>query len=253
MLLLLLLLLRITMLVLPPLPLPPLLQPEDRDLWVVNSGADLAKKLSGKASGSGSGRGRKAAGSGKGKEKSAAKAASGKRKRRAEDEDDEEDEEGEEDVEEEEEDEGGDAFVEAQGGGGGATSGGVPRDRLHVCITTYDLVQKMGDAAKEYGAIICDESHALKSRDAKRTKCVDALVRRCKRAVLLTGTPVLSRPVEAFPQVDMLKPGLLGSFWAFAGRYCASPQDVKARQSGSPVAYDPRNQHRCVLRSFLSC
>jgi SNF2 family DNA or RNA helicase len=39
----------------------------------------------------------------------------------------------------------------------------LPRPRHpHVCITSYDLVQKLA-SAKRYGAVICDESHQLKS------------------------------------------------------------------------------------------
>lgn len=43
----------------------------------------------------------------------------------------------------------------------------------------------------------------------------------CCRAILLTGTPSLSRPYDLYRQVDALRPGLLGSKKdLFAQRYC---------------------------------
>ena len=53
-----------------------------------------------------------------------------------------------------------------------------------------------------FGVIICDESHALKSHSAKRTQFMWPLVQQASRAILITGTPALSRPIELFPQVS---------------------------------------------------
>jgi hypothetical protein len=36
--------------------------------------------------------------------------------------------------------------------------------------------------------------------------------------MLVTGTPALSRPVELFPQINMLRPGLLGTLHEFGMR-----------------------------------
>jgi hypothetical protein len=49
------------------------------------------------------------------------------------------------------------------------------------------------------------------------------LVKRAARAILITGTPLLSRPIEIWPQVDMLRPGLLGGFDRFGERHCQQP------------------------------
>lgn len=60
-----------------------------------------------------------------------------------------------------------------------------------------------------------------------------------KHAVLLTGTPLLSRPIEIFPQIDMLAPRLLGTYDTFGKRYCITPgQPPPPRpMSGSPRDY----------------
>ena len=43
--------------------------------------------------------------------------------------------------------------------------------QAHVCVTSYDLVQKLEpDMIKKYGFVLVDESHCLKSRDTKRTQ-----------------------------------------------------------------------------------
>ncbi len=48
---------------------------------------------------------------------------------------------------------------------------------------------------------------------------------RAKRRVLLSGTPIVNRPIELWPIVRSLDPQGLGkSFWAYAGRYCGAVQ-----------------------------
>jgi SNF2 family DNA or RNA helicase len=41
---------------------------------------------------------------------------------------------------------------------------------------------------------IVDEAHSLKSRDSLRAKNLVPVVMRSKRILLLSGTPILSRP-----------------------------------------------------------
>lgn len=69
--------------------------------------------------------------------------------------------------------------------------------------------------------VIVDECHALKSRDAARTKALVPLLEQARHCVLLSGTPALARPAELFTQVGALRRDLFGkSFWAYAKRYC---------------------------------
>jgi SWI/SNF-related matrix-associated actin-dependent regulator of chromatin subfamily A-like protein 1 len=90
-----------------------------------------------------------------------------------------------------------------------------------VNIVSYDLVQKI--PVKEIDRcnfMICDESHYLKTKDTKRSKFLTPLIRKMRRALLLSGTPALSRPVELFPQVNALEPELFPNYRAFTSRYC---------------------------------
>ena len=98
--------------------------------------------------------------------------------------------------------------------------------RASVYILSYDLVPRMRRAleALRPQAIICDESQCLKSRAALRTKAMLPLLKAARRAVLLSGTPALSRPVELFTQLHALDAAAFPLFKAFAQRYCDAKQ-----------------------------
>ena len=89
-------------------------------------------------------------------------------------------------------------------------------------IMSYDLTvkfeQKLID--KQFNFIIADEAHYLKSLDAKRTKCLLPIIQKSKRILLLTGTPILSRPVELYPLLSMIRPDIFNNFKLFGNRYC---------------------------------
>ena len=87
---------------------------------------------------------------------------------------------------------------------------------------SYDLTTKLEKKIieKNFNFIIADEAHYLKSPDAKRTKCLIPIIQTSKRVLLLTGTPILSRPVELYPLLTMLRPDLFHNFKTFGVRYC---------------------------------
>ena len=62
--------------------------------------------------------------------------------------------------------------------------------------------------------------HYLKSRTAKRTMCLTPILQRAKRVVLLTGTPILAKPMEIFPLLHILRPDKYKGFKEFGMRYC---------------------------------
>lgn len=74
--------------------------------------------------------------------------------------------------------------------------------KCHIVITSYDLAQKLQGYERHFGMIICDESHALKTRTSNRTQFFRTLLGRkfAKRVLFLTGTPALSRPIELYTQ-----------------------------------------------------
>lgn len=100
-------------------------------------------------------------------------------------------------------------------------------ERAKVVILSYDLMGTKKDMLKSYGfgVMILDECHSLKSIKTKRTKAALELVAKCKRVILLSGTPALSRPAELFTQIKALQPTLFKDMIEFGIRYCEGKQD----------------------------
>jgi Superfamily II DNA/RNA helicases, SNF2 family len=92
-------------------------------------------------------------------------------------------------------------------------------------IVNYDILQKHLDKLRSLMpcAIIADESHYAKNRNAQRTKALHALMEGVRYRLCLTGTPILNRPQELISQLDCLgRLQDLGGFWNFANRYCGA-------------------------------
>ncbi len=92
-----------------------------------------------------------------------------------------------------------------------------------VVVVNYDVLGKHADALKALGigAIVLDESQYAKNRKAKRTRLCKELAQRVPVRLLLSGTPLLSRPEELISQLDIMgRLDDVGGFWNFAARYC---------------------------------
>ena len=88
-----------------------------------------------------------------------------------------------------------------------------------VVVSSYQMAERRRAEidAIAWGAVIVDESHQLRTTMAGRdrgesptTEATLATVRRCRRAVLATGTPALTKTLDLFNQVDALRPGAFG-------------------------------------------
>ncbi len=79
-------------------------------------------------------------------------------------------------------------------------------------------------------ALVLDESHRIKTPDARVTKAVLQLRSDAKRRYLLTGTPVANKPEDLWSQIFFLDDGAaLGTtFDDFRSRYCAPGGGYKA-------------------------
>ncbi len=93
-------------------------------------------------------------------------------------------------------------------------------------IGSFDLLTKIGDmvASKKFQVIIVDESHALKNPESKRSKTLIPIIMKASRAILLSGTPALSRPCELYPQIKAVSPKLFPHYIEFCRRYCDAKQ-----------------------------
>lgn len=110
---------------------------------------------------------------------------------------------------------------------------GVPPEEADFVVLNYEIAKKHERLLISLlpKAVIADESHYLKNRKAQRTVSVTNLVEACaetlQKVMLLSGTPMLSRPVELASQLALL--GLLdaefGGFLKYAYRYCDAFRD----------------------------
>lgn len=123
-----------------------------------------------------------------------------------------------------------------------------------VLIVNYDaLIGRSGKAlharlmAMMFDCLVADECHFLKNPEAQRTvavlgkaakkggEAVPGLASRAaNRKLFLTGTPILNKPIEILPLLQVLSPTEFGNFWAFVKRYCAAQQKQVGR-SGKMV------------------
>lgn len=90
-----------------------------------------------------------------------------------------------------------------------------------VTIVNYDILSKLDLPA--YSTLIVDESHSIKNYKAKRTKLVCKLIKSIPKVRLLSGTPVINRPIELWTSVYSIGATKLG-YIEFARRYCAAWQ-----------------------------
>eukprot|EP00117_Sycon_ciliatum_P035322 scpid82815/ scgid0767/ SWI/SNF-related matrix-associated actin-dependent regulator of chromatin subfamily A-like protein 1; HepA-related protein; Sucrose nonfermenting protein 2-like 1 len=97
-------------------------------------------------------------------------------------------------------------------------------------IASYGLLSRHPKLFQEerYQVVILDESHFIKNRTTQRYKAVAPVLQRASRAILLSGTPALSRPMELYTQVECVRPKLLPYAQEYGIRYCAGFQVCRA-------------------------
>lgn len=91
-----------------------------------------------------------------------------------------------------------------------------------VFVVSYDMSVRLADYlnTKNFNVVIADESHCLKNPDSKRSKLIVPLLQKSSRAILLSGTPALSSPIELYQQIKALHPKLFPSLSSYGKRYC---------------------------------
>ncbi|TYK05116.1 SWI/SNF-related matrix-associated actin-dependent regulator of chromatin subfamily A-like protein 1 [Cucumis melo var. makuwa] len=89
-------------------------------------------------------------------------------------------------------------------------------------IISYDVVQKLQNIlmASEFKVVIADESHFMKNAQAKRTVACVPVIQKAQYAILLSGTPALSRPIELLKQLEALYPNVYKNVHEYGNRYC---------------------------------
>jgi len=96
-------------------------------------------------------------------------------------------------------------------------------------ITHYDAVAKNNHFLRDQGfdLLVCDEATYLKNRQTIRAKSILGSWKerrkypgiKTKYTIFLTGTPVMSRPIEAFSLLNFLDKERFNNFYHFVERY----------------------------------
>ena len=101
-----------------------------------------------------------------------------------------------------------------------------------VYIINYELLLKRSDDIEKAGihTIVCDEVHNLRSKTTQKYKAIKKLaaLSSVQYRIGLSGTPIYNRGSEIWPIIDILKPGLLGSFKEFCEYFCYVDDKGKA-------------------------
>jgi SWI/SNF-related matrix-associated actin-dependent regulator 1 of chromatin subfamily A len=90
-----------------------------------------------------------------------------------------------------------------------------------VFIMSYHFLINLDLDVAQAQTFIVDEFHYAKNLDAKRTKAVIAEIECIQKVMLLSGTPIPSRPVEIYPILDAIGAYDRG-YYSFVHRFCAA-------------------------------
>ncbi|VDN05600.1 unnamed protein product [Thelazia callipaeda] len=116
--------------------------------------------------------------------------------------------------------------------------------RLHVTV----LLQK------EIGLVICDEGHRLKNSDNQTYQALSSL--KCKRRVLISGTPIQNDLLEYYSLVNFVNPGLLGTASEFKRRFenvilrgrDANATELQREKGDAALAEMSSVVSKCIIR-----
>lgn len=86
-----------------------------------------------------------------------------------------------------------------------------------VIVVNYETARMKAFAdwtlKRQWGCVICDESHRIKSATSHVSKYADKLRPMARRRLALTGTPLPHSPLDAFAQARFLNPSVFGRSW----------------------------------------
>lgn len=111
-------------------------------------------------------------------------------------------------------------------------------------IAVIDSEEKFSDI----NFIICDEAHYLKNKDSQRTKSLFPYIQKAKRILLLTGTPLIQRPVDAFILLKIIRPDIFKAFKPYGDRYCNPTKGMFKIDYGGK---DNIDEFKYIMKSFM--
>jgi len=140
------------------------------------------------------------------------------------------------------------------------TGGSQPLDsNLKVLVVSYDLFDRVKDviqsvnAGQGFKVMIADECHMLKNQNTKRAKAILPMLKSASRAILLSGTPALSRPKELWSQLNVIDPEQWPQYSEFTKRYCQGEAGEDGHKGASNVSeLHLMLRENCMIRRLKS-
>ncbi len=96
------------------------------------------------------------------------------------------------------------------------------KNSLQVAVANYEYVWRIESQIKNWmpDIIICDESHKIKTHNIAASKSPYRFGKKAGHKLILTGTFIMNKAIDAFSQYKFLDPRIFGkSFYAFRNRY----------------------------------
>jgi SWI/SNF-related matrix-associated actin-dependent regulator 1 of chromatin subfamily A len=122
-----------------------------------------------------------------------------------------------------------------------------------ITIINYDILKSHQNTltAQKIDLLICDESQYVKSPKAQRTKAVAALAKVAARKVFLTGTPILNRPIDLFPTLQMFNHKLGDNYYRFITNWCNAYRDRFGMKIGYPTKEQAKKLQAILRESIM--
>lgn len=91
-----------------------------------------------------------------------------------------------------------------------------------IFIINFDIVHKFVELFKRlnFDIIVIDESTYIKSPRARRTKAVQAISRRIRHVIPMSGTPILSKTCDLFTSLNIIDERTWNNAWSFYKKFC---------------------------------
>lgn len=123
----------------------------------------------------------------------------------------------------------------------------------HIVIINYDILSHWVDylLTLRPAGLVMDECHYVKNLRVARTKACKRLSSACKVILPLSGTPIVNRPSEFFPVLNMIQPQKFSSFWNYAFRYCAPKRAFRGQGWDFSGAAHTEELHKKVYPIML--
>jgi SWI/SNF-related matrix-associated actin-dependent regulator of chromatin subfamily A-like protein 1 len=124
-----------------------------------------------------------------------------------------------------------------------------------ICIANYNILSKHLEIINQskWDILIGDESHYVKNPKSQRTEAFFSI--KANRTLLLTGTPVLNRPIELYPMLKDFGAYFARSYYSYAKRYCGGCSDrygMDVSGSSNTEELGTKLRETCMVRRVKS-